>query len=329
MPTSRTPVEFPTLAPDRVPFLRLLLLALGGLVLLQNGAALADSHGHRHDEPARAVRLSQGAVAHPNVRLEVFYDYLDVGEVDTSDPVGLGTLDIGSHDAHAGRAALTAVVPIWGPLGARAQARSAYGHRQRSLDGLGRGNNEIFAYGAGLELFLRDPGLGAITLGGDWDDLNGEGSLGATEFGGHVDIDVFFPDLGLGPIDWNLGFAYTHRDVTGTGTAVDFDGDRFVADFLSGVYVNDNLRVGFGVRWDRAEDEFTSTEDIEALVEARWFLPLPIVPVELRVGGSGGVSEFKQSPFRGDRRNVFGVQAGLVFRFGAGRTLLETQRHYD
>ena len=84
-----------------------------------------------------------------------------------------------------------------------------------------------------------------------------------------------------------------------------------------------------GVQWERNEEEFSSEEDLEGIFEARWFLPIPVVPIELRAGGSVGVSEYKRSPFRADKRPVYGATVGLVFRFGAGESLIDTQRRYD
>ena len=53
------------------------------------------------------------------------------------------------------------------------------------------------------------------------------------------------------------------------------------------------------------------------------------VPVELTFGGSAGVSEYKQPPFRADKRPIWGATAGLVFRLGSGESLLEAVRAYD
>ena len=133
----------------------------------------------------------------------------------------------------------------------------------------------------------------------------------------------------MGPLDWTLRFEFTHRELSGIPGSIDFDADRYLASFRSGWYATENLQIALGVRWERDEAEFTSTEDVEGLFEARFFSAFPIIPIELRLGASAGVSEFKQSPFRGDRRGVYGAHAGIVLRFGAGRTLLETQRAYD
>ena len=51
--------------------------------------------------------------------------------------------------------------------------------------------------------------------------------------------------------------------------------------------------------------------------------------IEVFAGGSAGVSEYKQSPLRGDHRLVYGARAGLTLRLLSGRTLVESMRQYD
>ena len=299
------------------------------------GPALADRH-HRHatrshgDRGAtEAARGFATAVAAPNVRFEIAYDFLGQDATDLFDASGPTSLSIDDHEGHASRAALTGTFPIWGPVGARAQLRGAYGHRQRSLDGLSRGNNEITTTGATVELLLRDPNRGALAIGGDYDRLARKGPIDAEEFGGHATAQLFFPDLGMGPVDWTLHFGFTHRQVDGVGGTADVDADRYLIRAQSGWYASENVQILMGLQWDRAEEEFSSEEDLEGVFEARWFLPVPIVPIELRAGASVGVSEYKRPPFRADKRTVYGATVGLVFRFGAGQSLIETQRRFD
>lgn len=310
---------------------------VGAIGLLVLGLALAapasfagshDGHGHGHRKGSPRSAPPKG-VAAPNVRFEIDYDYLEQDSTDTFEASGPSTLAIDSHDGHASRSALIGVFPIWGPAGVRAQLRGAYGHRQRSLEGLGRGNNEISASGARLELFVRDPERGAFTVGGGWDRLAREGPIGAEEYSGHATAQVFFPDLGIGPVDWNFHFGFTHREVDGVAGTADVDADRYRVRAQGGWYASENVQILMGIQWDRAEEEFSSEEDLEGIFEARWFVPVPVVSVQLRVGGSVGVSEYKRPPFRADKRPVYGANVGLVFRFGAGRTLIETQRQYD
>ena len=112
----------------------------------------------------------------------------------------------------------------------------------------------------------------------------------------------------------------------------DVDGDRYRVAGQAGWYVSSDFQIALGGRWDRSEDEFSSEVDAEGYVQVRAWLPRRFtlgIPIELTFGGSGGVSEYKRPPFRADKRAVWGANAGLVFRFGSGETLLESVRAYD
>ena len=41
------------------------------------------------------------------------------------------------------------------------------------------------------------------------------------------------------------------------------------------------------------------------------------------------MAELDRSPFRSDKRLVYGAEAGLVFRYGSGGTLLDSIRGHD
>ncbi|MEZ7981285.1 MAG: hypothetical protein QMC74_16510, partial [Myxococcota bacterium] len=129
---------------------------------------------------ARALRLEQEkaqdvptepAVAAPNIRFGIHYDFLRQDKTDTFAALTTSSLTIPEHEGHSTSAEIVGTLPIVGPLGARAMIRGAIGHQRRSLDGLERGNNEISTLGVGAQLFLRDPKVGSITVGGGWDRL--------------------------------------------------------------------------------------------------------------------------------------------------------------
>jgi len=269
------------------------------------------------------------AFAAPNVRLGLQYDFLRVDETKTYAASTGATIQVPRHEAHSGRAAIVGSLPIWGPLGARVSARGSYGHRQRSLDGLGPGNNDVSSYGAGLELVLRDPRIGAITGGGSYDRLSRSGPTDANAYGGNAGFAIYFPDLGLGPIDWNVRFDFVHRDVSGTAGQVDIDADHYRVAGSAGWYASDDVQILLGGRWDRAEEEFSSEDNREGFFQVRWRLPVPVVPTELTFGASAGVSVYKEQLFRDDHRAIYGANAGLVFRWGSGETLLDSIRRYD
>jgi hypothetical protein len=268
-------------------------------------------------------------VAAPNLRFETHYDFRHVDSTNTSFfDSGESRLRVPSHDGHAGRAELIGTLPLIGPLGTRLEGHARYGHTDRSLDSLGRGNNEVTTYGVLGEVFVRDPDLGSFSVGAGYDRHLGDGSLAADEYSGTVAAGFFFPDLGSGPIDWMAQFRFGHRKVSGTTGTADVDADRYTVRGSVGWYFSDDFQMALGAQWDRDEEEFSSEEDLEGFIQFRWWLPVNL-PLEFTVGGSAGISDYKQSPFRSDHRLVYGVNAGLVFRFGSGSTLIESIRGYD
>lgn len=271
------------------------------------------------------------AVARPNLRLEADYSYLHVDPTETtaSGPP-LTTLRIPNLDAHAVDVALVGVVPLTRATGARLEARGRWGHTQRSVDGLSRGNDESSGFGAGTTLFVRDPALGALEIGGGYDRQLGDGDVEADVYRGSARLAIFFPDLDLGPVDWFVRFDFAHRRISGAPGTTDLDGDRYAVEGGAGWYLSDDLQVVLGGRWIRAEEEFLDEEDRVGFGRLRWRLPLPgPVSAELRLGGHVGVSAYEQSPFRSDHRLVYGARAGLVLRVGSGASLLESIRAYD
>lgn len=313
----------------RTPPSRVVLLALlASLTLHQSASAhQVASAGPDHAHVERAP-----AVAAPNVRIGAHWGWFHQDEIDTYAASPSSTLRIDEHSGHLGRLEIVGVLPVYGPLGLRVGLRGRYGERTRSLNGLERGNTEISDYGARASLLLRDPARGELSMGGGWARLARDGPKRAVEYSGHAGLAVFFPDLGLGPIDWRLGFEFTHREVSGIVGPTDFDGDRYAVSGESGWYANDDLQIVLGGRWHRSDDEFSREDDTEGFVQMRWWLrnSLPWrVPVELTLGASGGISEFRQVRFREDRRPVWRVNAGLVFRFGSGASLIDVVRRYD
>lgn len=308
-----------------------------GFLLTLAGAANAGS------PRSRALRLekekaqetpTEPAVAAPNLRFGIHYDFLHQDKIDLSEisATSMDFFEISEHEGHSARAEIVGTLPIVGPLGARAMIRGAIGHQQRSLDGLERGNNEISALGVGAQLFLRDPKMGSVTVGGGWDRLSRDGPIDAEEFKGDASFSIFYPDLGLGPVDWKFSFEFGHRQVSGVPGTTDIDADRYIVTGQAGWYASDDVQIALGARWERAEEEFSTEVDTKGFVQVRWWLArwLPVeLPIELTFGGSVGVSEYKRSPFRTDDQMVYGANVGLVFRFRSGQTLLDAVRRFD
>ncbi len=300
---------------------------------LASGSAPAHVSSHAshtgHGSAAAPDLERRRAVGAANLRVDLGYEFLHVDETETSSfGASTNTLRIPDLDGHAGRVAIVGTFPLTFSTGVRGRVHARHGDSQRSVDGLERGNNEATAYGAGLELFVRDPALFALTAGGAYERQDGEGSVSADAYSGSAELALFFPDLGLGPLDWVVRFDFTHRQVSGVSGPSDLDADRYRVTGSAGWYWTDDFQFVLGGRWDRAEEEFLNEEDREGFAQIRWRIPGP-VSVELSLLGSAGVSEYKQPPFEPDHRLAYGAEAGLTFRFRSGRTLLESIRGYD
>ena len=299
--------------------------------LLAAIAAPAPAAADAHSDPA--IPGNRAAVAAPNLRVGVAYDYDHVDDTSTTvtGPSSVATLELDDVDSHAVAGELVGTVPLIAFTGLRTTVRGGSHDARRSLDALEPGSTEITSYGVLGELFARDPQLGSFAAGAGFDRLEGEDGLAANQVTGSVEAQFFFPDLGLGPIDWFGRFAFRHREVEGDGQ--DFDVDADVYHVVGGArwYASPDVAVEFTGRWQRVEEEFLSEDDQTGSLGFRWRLPLPIRPVslELFAAASAGTSEYKESPYRGDSRLVYGARAGLTFRLFSGETLVDCLRHYD
>jgi hypothetical protein len=157
------------------------------------------------------------------------------------------------------------------------------------------------------------------------------GGVTADQLTGSADLQIFFPDLGLGAVDWFSRFEFRHREVSGDGQAFDVDADVYHVTGGARWFAAPDVALVFAGSWQRVEEEFFSEDDQTGSLMVHGRLPLPLGPVsiELFAGGSAGVSEYKESPFRGDRRLVYGGRAGLTLRLFSGRSLIESMRQYD
>jgi hypothetical protein len=320
------------------------VVALAALVGLAGPrAARADGEGPS-DWPAASPPAVEGeapsvaaarpvAVAAPNLRLGVAYDYGHVDDTSTVfvGPVSTTTLELEDVDGHSVSGQLVGTVPLFAFTGLRATVRGGRLEARRSLDALEPGASDLDAYGALGELLLRDPRLGAFAVGGGFDRLEGEGGVTADQLTGSADLQIFFPDLGLGAVDWFSRFEFRHREVSGDGQAFDVDADVYHVTGGARWFAAPDVALVFAGTWQRVEEEFSSEDDQTGSLMVHGRLPLPLGPVsiELFAGASAGVSEYKESPFRGDRRLVYGARAGLTLRLFSGRSLIESMRQYD
>lgn len=286
-----------------------------------------------HAEVPRAEPLRPVAVAAPNLQVGFAYEYGHVDDTSTVfvGPVSTSTLELEDVDGHSFSGRLVGTVPLVGFTGLRATVRGGRVEARRSLDALVPGASDIDAYGALVELLLRDPQLGSFAVGGGFDRLEGEGGVTADQLTGSVDLQIYFPDLGLGPVDWFARFEFRHRELAGDGQPFDVDAD--VYDVLGGArwFASPDLAVVLTGRWQRVEEEFSAEDDATGSLTVHGRLPLPLGPISVEVfaGGTAGISEYKESPFRGDRRFVYGARAGMTLRLFSGRTLVESMRQYD
>lgn len=273
------------------------------------------------------------AVASPNLRVGVAYDYGRVDETQTVfvGPSSVQTLELEAEDGHAVNGQLVGTLPLFSIVGLRATAYGGFREARRSLDGLQPGASTLDGYGGLAELFVRHPEIGSFAAGGGYGRLGGEGGGSAEQVTGSANAQIFFPDLGTGPLDWFAHFEFRHREVSGTGQTFDVDAD--VYDVTGGArwYLAPDVALVVTGAWQRTEEEFFAEDDTTGGLAFHWRLPLPIRPVsiELFAGGQAGISEYKEPPFRGDHRLVYGARAGLTLRLFSGATLLESIRRYD
>lgn len=291
------------------------------------GRAAADSHS----DPA--IPGNRAAVAAPNLRDGVAYDYGHVDDTSTTilGPSSVTSLDLDHVDTHAVAAELVGTVPLIAFTGLRTTVRGGFHDARRSLDALEPGSSQINSYGVLGELFVRDPQVGSFAVGAGFDRLEGDGGVAANQVTGSVDAQVFFPDFGLGPLDWFGRFEFRHRELEGDGQPFDVDADVYHVKAGARWYASPDVAVVFSGSWQRVEEEFLSEDDATGSLGFRWRLPLPIRPISLELFGSAsaGLSEYKESPYRGDDRLVYGARAGLTIRLFSGETLVDCLRHYD
>lgn len=306
-------------------------LALGLVGLLLAAGASADPV-HRDaatgNEHAAAV-----AVARPNLRLGLDYGYTHVDAIRTtvSGSGGTQTLRLGAESGHAVAGRLAATVPLVSILGLRVALQGGFDEARRSLDALEPGKSTIDGYGARAELLLRDPRLGSFAAGGGYDRLEGEGGVSADQLVGRAEAQVFFPDLGSGPVDWFTAFEFRHRQVAGSGQSFDVDTDVYQVVGGARWYAGPDVAVVFSGRWQRSEEEFFAEDDATGELALHGRLPVAVGPasVEVFAGGFAGTSEYKEPPFRSDQRLLYGARAGLTLRVFSGPSLLDAIRRFD
>ncbi|MEZ4332869.1 MAG: hypothetical protein R3F35_13995 [Myxococcota bacterium] len=293
---------------------------------------LADSLAAAEPAAGREA-ASVVAVARPNLRAGIEYGYahVDATRTSASGPGGTQTLRLGAESGQSVTGRLVATVPVFSIVGLRAGVHGGFREARRSLDALEPGESTLDGYGALAELLVRDPRRGSVAVGGGYDRLEGDGGVSADQLTARAEAQIYFPDFGSGPVDWFASFAFRHRQVAGSGQSFDVDAD--VYDVRGGArwYAGPDVAVVFAGQWTRSEEEFFSEDDATGALDLHWRLPVAAGPVGVEVfaGGFAGVSEYKEPPFRGDRRLLYGGRAGVTLRLFSGVSLLEAIRRFD
>lgn len=273
------------------------------------------------------------AVARPNLRAGVEYGYahVDATRTTVTGSGGTQTLRLGAESGNSVVAGLVATVPVVSIVGLRATVHGGFDEARRSLDALEPGESTIDGYGGLVEVLLRDPRLGAFIVGGGYDRLEGDGGVSADQLTGRAEAQVFFPDLGSGPVDWFVRFEFRHRQVAGSGQGFDVDADVYHVGGGARWYLAPDVAVVLAGRWQRSEEEFFAEDDTTGELGLHWRLPVVVGPssLELFASGFAGASEYKEPPYRGDQRLLYGARAGLTIRLFSGTSLLDSIRRFD
>lgn len=305
------------------------LIALhSSLVISLTGSAIADSN-QSISESSPEHTLGRPAVLAPNLRVSARYAYSHADKARStfrSNPTTTSVLEIEEADFNAATLEITATIPVTHRFGVRGSVRGGFTDREQDVDrfGLGHGRDSVSSYGVEADLFVRDPDRGSVAIGSSFNRLDAESGSDANEFGASAGASIFFPDLGSGHLDWTFRFDYAHQEVADQ----DDPTQSYTATAGAGWYLTENSQLMLGGRWSRIENDFVSEEDLEGFLKVRWLLPTP-VPMELSLGGSAGVSDYKEAPFPNEDRLIYGASAGLTIRFRSGPTLIDMIRGYD
>lgn len=304
---------------------------LGAALLISSVGIAAADRGHDDLRQRDADAVRRPAVFQPNFRIGAAYEGRFVDETKaTNSSSGLtSTLEFDAFDTHAGVFEAVATLPLTHSTGARARLTGGFASENRD-DSAGSPDTETGVFGAGFDIFVRDPELGAFTLGADYERFDGDDDYEANAYQGRAELRIFFPDLGSGPLDWFVNFKYARRDDAGGARAFVPNRDIFLVEGGAGWYFGENVQWILGGRWSRAENDDEEIEDGEGFTAIRWFIPVQAgLSAELDLGGYAGVSNYQEDPFSSDDRFVYGVRGGVTLRFRSGATLLESVRAYD
>jgi len=220
-------------------------------------------------------------------------------------------------------------VPVVRWLGARVAASGGLlDVEQNAGSGFpGSDANQAVAAG-GVELFVRDPDIGAFGVGYrfGWSDPPGVGDR-LLENALLVDLALYVPDQGLGPIDWRIRFDYGRGQLGGEGASDSIH--AYVLHATSGWYVTDFWRFTGGFRFELQDpDVALPGRDLRGTGELAWLLPIGERPfVTLRFDASGGrARDDLPPPFSYADRAVWAVGGAIDLSFPGATSLVELTR---
>ena len=140
---------------------------------------------------APAIPGNRTAVAAPNLRVGVAYDYDHVDDTSTTfvGPSSTATLELEDIDSHAVAGELVGTVPLIAFTGLRTTVRGGFhGCPTQPRRPRARVSSEITSYGALAELFARDPRSGPSRSARASTAWKGDGGLTANQLTGSVDL---------------------------------------------------------------------------------------------------------------------------------------------
>lgn len=215
------------------------------------------------EEPSRAVERVNG---------EVSFSYVYSSLEQARERAGAGVLTLFSISSHEPELSARLTLPVGDYLGVRLAASASFVDVE-----VDDGADSDLAGGAdgGAELFLRDPDIGYLEAGYrfSWFDFafGGQSRSHAATAG----AGIFFPDLGVGPLDWVAGFAYARerQEVPGFSSTT-FDvysvavGPRW--------HLSDTLLASSAFSWRRVEQSQAEiSRELAGSMQLDWLLGAP------------------------------------------------------
>lgn len=192
----------------------------------------------------------------------------------------------------------------------------------------GRKTDGVFG-GVGLDLFVRDPDVGAFQVGYRFalrDPIDPRADRDLTQ-GVAADFVFYIPDEGLGTVDWGGGFTWGFGRVEGPSYGDDVA--RLEARFDAGWYWLETLRFTPGFRLFLEDPDLAEGyRDLRGRAELEWLPPIGQLRfVSLRAFGSGGRRRSQlAAPYSDVDRTLWSIGGGATVYFPGVKTLVQLKR---